>query len=54
LLVALIEIGLLKGASRSKQAAFAILSSISRHQIPGRNDLEDLAEGLQKLFKRKR
>jgi hypothetical protein len=53
LLVALIEIGLLKGASRSKQAAFAILSSISRHQTPGRNDLEDFTEGLQKLFKRR-
>lgn len=51
LLVAMIEIGLLRGASRSKQAAFAILSSISRHQTPGRNDLEDFTEGLQKLFK---
>lgn len=53
LIVAMIEIGLLKGASRSKQAAFAILSSISRHQTPGRKDLEDFAEGLQKLFKRR-
>jgi predicted house-cleaning noncanonical NTP pyrophosphatase (MazG superfamily) len=53
LLVAMIEIALLKGASRSKQAAFAILSSISRHQTPGRNDLEDFTEGLQKLFKRR-
>ncbi len=54
LIVAMIEIGLLKGASRSKQAAFAILSSISRHQTPGRKDLEDFAEGLQKLFRRRR
>lgn len=53
LLVAMIEIGLLKGASRSKQAAFAILSSISRHQTPGRKDLEDFTEGLLKLFKRR-
>jgi hypothetical protein len=53
LIVAMIEIGLLKGASRSKQATFAILSSISRHQTPGRKDLEDFAEGLQKLFKRR-
>jgi len=53
LIVAMIEIGVLKGASRSKQAAFAILSSISRHQTPGRKDLEDFAEGLQKLFKRR-
>ncbi|MGB9938511.1 hypothetical protein [Methanosarcina sp.] len=54
LIVALIEIGVLKGASRSKQAAFAILSSISRHQTPGRKDLEDFAEGLQKILKRGR
>ncbi len=53
LLVAMIEIGLLKGASRSKQAAFAVLSSISRHQTPGRKDLEDFTEGLLKLFKRR-
>jgi hypothetical protein len=52
LIVAMIEIGLLKGAGRSKQAAFAILSSISRHQTPGKKDLEDFAEGLQKIFKR--
>lgn len=54
LIVAMIEIGLLKGASRSKKATFAILSSISRHQTPGRKDLEDFSEGLQKLFKRRR
>ncbi len=53
LIIAMIEIGLLKGASRSKKAAFAILSSISRHQTPGQKDLEDFTEGLQKLFKRK-
>jgi predicted house-cleaning noncanonical NTP pyrophosphatase (MazG superfamily) len=54
LMVAMIEIGLLKGASRSKQAAFAVLSSISRRQTPSRKDLEDFGEGLQKLFKRRR
>jgi hypothetical protein len=53
LIVAMIEIGLLKGASRSKKAAFAVLSSISRRQTPGRKDLEDFAEGLQKIFKRR-
>jgi hypothetical protein len=53
LIVAVIEIGLLKGASRSKQAAFAVLSSISRHQTPGRKDLEDFADGLQKLLRRR-
>ena len=51
LIVAMIEIGLLKGASRSKQAAFSVLSSISRRQTPARKDLEDFGEGLQKLFK---
>ncbi|MCC4766984.1 hypothetical protein FXW07_10240 [Methanosarcina sp. DH1] len=53
LIVAMIEIGLLKGASRSKQAAFSVLSSISRRQTPARKDLEDFGEGLQKLFKRR-
>ncbi|HWQ50000.1 MAG TPA: hypothetical protein VN414_13870 [Methanosarcina sp.] len=53
LIVAMIEIGLLKGASRSKQAAFAVLSSISRRQTPSRKDLEDFGEGLQKLFRRR-
>lgn len=53
LIVAMIEIGLLKGASRSKQAAFAVLSSISRRQTPTRKDLEDFGEGLQKLFRRR-
>lgn len=53
-IVAMIEIGLLKGASRSKKAAFSILSSISRHQTPARKDLEDFGEGLQKLFRRRR
>lgn len=51
LLVAVIEIGLLKRASRNKQAAFSVLSSISRHQTPAQKDLEDFGEGLQKLFK---
>lgn len=54
LIIAMIEIGLLKGASRSKQAAFAVLSNISRHQTPGRKDMEDFAEGLQKILKRGR
>lgn len=54
LIIAMIEIGLLKGASRSKRAAFAVMSSISRHQTPARKDLEDFAEGLQKIFKRGR
>ena len=54
LIVAMIEIGLFKGASRSKRAAFAVLSSVYRHQTPGRKDLEEFVEGLQKLFKRRR
>ncbi|MDQ1251886.1 MAG: hypothetical protein QG646_997 [Euryarchaeota archaeon] len=53
LIIAVIEIGLLKGSSKSRKAAFAILSSITRHQTPGRNDLEQFLEGAQKVFKRK-
>jgi mRNA-degrading endonuclease RelE of RelBE toxin-antitoxin system len=53
LIVAMIEIGVLKGAGRSKKAAFAILSSIYRHQTPGKKDMEDFAEGLQKVLKRR-
>lgn len=53
-IIALIEIGLLKGSSKGKKAAFAILSSISRHQTPGKNDLEEFVEGAQKIFKRGR
>lgn len=53
-LIALIEIGLLKGSSRSKKAAFAILSSITRHQTPGKDDLEQFMEGAQKFFRNKR
>ncbi len=53
LIIAMIEIGVLKGASRSRQAAFAILSSICRHQTPGKKDMEDFAESLQKVLKRR-
>lgn len=52
-IIAMIEIGVFKGASRSKQAAFAILSSIFRNQKPGKKDMEDFAEGLQKVLKRR-
>ena len=53
LIITVIEIGILKGASRSRQAAFAVLSSIYRHQTPGRKDLEDFVESLQKAFTRR-
>jgi hypothetical protein len=52
-IITLIEIGLLKSSSKGKKAAFVILSSISRHQTPGRKDLEELVEGFQKLLKRR-
>ena len=54
LIITVIEIGLLKNSTRGKQATFAILSSISRRQTPGKKDLEEFVEGLQKLFKRGR
>jgi hypothetical protein len=53
-IIALIEIGLLKSSSKGKRAAFAILSSISRRQTPGKNDLEEFVEGTRGLFKRRR
>ena len=53
-IIALIEIGLLRSSSRGKRAAFAILSSISRHKTPGRNDLEEFMAGAQGFFKRRR
>lgn len=52
-IIALIEIGLLKSSSKGKRAAFAILSSISRHQTPGKNDLEEFVAGAQRFFKRR-
>lgn len=54
ILIAMIEIGILKGSSKSRKAAFAILSSIYRRQTPGKIDMEDFVEGLQKVFKRLR
>jgi hypothetical protein len=54
MIITMIEFGLLKGASRSRKAAFAVLSSVYRHQNPGKKDLEDFVDGLQKLLKRKR
>ena len=53
-IIALIEIGLLRSSSKGKRAAFAILSSISRRQTPGKNDLEEFVEGARGLFKRRR
>lgn len=52
ILIAMIEIGILKGSSKSRKAAFAILSSVYRRQTPGKRDMEDFVEGLQKIFKR--
>ena len=53
-IITAIEIGLLRNSSRGKQATFAILSSITRHQTPGKKDLEDFVEDFQRLFKRRR
>jgi predicted house-cleaning noncanonical NTP pyrophosphatase (MazG superfamily) len=53
LIITVIEIGLLKNSSRGKQATFAILSSISRRQTPGRKDLEEFVEGLRGLIRRR-
>jgi hypothetical protein len=50
-IITLIEIGLLKSTSKGKKAAFVILSSISRHQTPGRKDLEEFVDSFQKILK---
>jgi len=52
-IITLIEIGLFKSSSKGKKAAFVILSSISRRQTPGKKDLEEFVEGVQKLFRRR-
>ncbi|HWR26152.1 MAG TPA: hypothetical protein VN278_07910 [Methanosarcina sp.] len=51
LIIAMIEIGLLKNSTKGKKAAFAILSSISRRQTPVKKDLEEFLDGFQRFFK---
>jgi len=54
ILITVIEIGILKGTTRSRRAALAVLLSIYRRQTPGKKDLEDFIEGAQRILKRLR
>ena len=54
ILITIIEIGILKGTTRSRRAALAVLLSIYRRQTPGKKDLEDFVEGAQRIFRRLR
>ncbi|WP_440948908.1 hypothetical protein ACSAZL_19290 [Methanosarcina sp. T3] len=52
-LITVIEIGLLRNSSRGRRAAFVVLSSIYRHQPPGRKDLEEFIDEVSRRFKRR-
>jgi hypothetical protein len=54
LLITVIEIGLLKNSARGKKAVFVVLSSIYKHQTPGKKDMEELIEEMSRRFKRRR
>ncbi|HIH95119.1 TPA: hypothetical protein HA338_14235 [Methanosarcina acetivorans] len=52
-LITVIEIGLLRNSSKGRRAAFVVLSSIYRHQPPGRKDLEEFIDEVNRRFKRR-
>jgi hypothetical protein len=49
-----IELGLLKNSTRGKKAAFVVLSSIYKHQTPGKKDMEEFIEEMSRHLKRRR
>jgi len=53
MIITMIEIGLLKNSTKGRKAAFTVLSSICKHQTPGKRDLEEFIEGLCRVFKHK-
>jgi len=53
-IITVIEIGLLKNSTKGKKAAFVVLSSICKHQTPGKNDMEEFIEEMSRRFKRRR
>jgi predicted house-cleaning noncanonical NTP pyrophosphatase (MazG superfamily) len=53
-IITVIELGLLKNSTRGKKAAFVVLSSIYKHQTPGRRDMEDFIEEVSRRLKRRR
>jgi len=54
LLITVIEIGLLKNSTRGRKAAFVVLSSIYKHQTPGKKDMEEFIEEMSRRFKHRR
>jgi len=53
-IITVIELGLLKNSTRGKKAAFVVLSSIYKHQTPGRRDMEEFIEEVSRRLKRRR
>ncbi|WP_232308768.1 hypothetical protein [Methanosarcina lacustris] len=53
-IITVIEIGLLKNSNKGKKAAFVVLSSIYKHQTPGKKDMEEFIEEMSRRFKRRR
>ena len=53
-IITVIEIGLLKNSTRGKKAAFIVLSSIYKHQTPGKKDLEEFIDEMSRRFKHRR
>lgn len=52
-LITVIEIGLLRNSTKGRKAAFVVLSSIYRHQPPGKKDLEEFIDEVSRRFKRR-
>lgn len=52
-IIMVIELGLFKKSTRGKKAAFVVLSSIYRHQTPGRRDMEEFIEEVSRRLKRR-
>jgi uncharacterized protein YeeX (DUF496 family) len=52
-IITVIELGLLKYSTRSKKAAFVVLSSIYKHQTPSRSDMEEFIEEISRHLKRR-
>lgn len=53
-IITVIELGLLKNSTRGKKAAFVVLSSIYKHQTPGKKDMEEFIEEMSRRLTRRR
>ena len=52
-IIAVIELGLLKNSSKSKKAAFVVLSSVLNHKAPGKKELEEFIDEVSRRLKRR-